>query len=271
MGLLIQDSVAIAIGILACLAIARRTSTHKGRLPPGPTPIPFLGNVFDVKAAAPWVSYAEMRETYGDIVYTRLLNMDMIILNSEEVANELLEGRSRIYSDRPYIATIDLFGWEWTTSLARYGAMFNTHRRLYHQVFRSEAALTYRPKQLQKAYEMLPSIHHNPENYAGHFEAFAASVVMSVVYDYDITSYNDPILHAAKRALDLFTRVATPEKAALFGAFPFLMKLPSWVPGLGFKEAILSKKYVKDMLDMPYQYVIHSRASEWDCTVIHGF
>jgi hypothetical protein len=44
---------------------------------------------------------------------------------------------------------------------------------------------------------------------------------MSVIYDYDIASHDDPILNAAKRALDLFTRVATPEKAALFGAFPF--------------------------------------------------
>lgn len=103
---------------------------------------------------------------------------------------------------------------------------------------------------------------------------------MSVIYDYDIASHDDPILNAAKRALDLFTRVATPEKAALFGAFPFckclycwngveqnifcvrvVMKLPSWIPGLGFKEANVSKQYAKDMLDMPYQYVIRSRAS----------
>ena len=46
--------------------------------------------------------------TAGDIVHTSLLNMDIVVLNSEEVANELLEGRSRIYSDRPYMATTEL-------------------------------------------------------------------------------------------------------------------------------------------------------------------
>lgn len=127
--------------------------------------------------------------TAGDIVHTSLLNMDIVVLNSEEVANELLEGRSRIYSDRPYMATTELcvlfvfikcilincflysFGWEWTTTLARYGAMFNTHRRIFHEVLRSEAALTYRPKQLKKSYEMLTFLLLDPANYSRHFEA----------------------------------------------------------------------------------------------------
>ncbi|OJA08951.1 hypothetical protein AZE42_07496 [Rhizopogon vesiculosus] len=84
---------------------------------------------------------------------------------------------------------------------------------------------------------------------------------MSVVYDYDIASHDDVIVNAAKRAWDLFLRLSTPRKNALFAAYPFLMKLPSWVPGLGLKDAILSKRYVKDMLDMPYDYVIRNRAS----------
>ncbi|OAX31481.1 cytochrome P450, partial [Rhizopogon vinicolor AM-OR11-026] len=262
MGLSIQG-VALTIGLLAFLSIVRWMSPHKRRLPPGPTPIPFVGNVFDIKADAPWVSYTKMQETYGDIVYTSVLSMDIIVLNSEEVANELFEGRSRIYSDRPYIATRDLFGWEWATSLLRHGEKFKTHMRVYHQFFRPEAVLSYRPKQLQKAYAILPSILEDPAGYAGHFEVFAASVVMSVVYDYNIGSHDDVILNAAKRAIDLFLRVATPERAALFAAFPFCkcFLIIAWVPGLGLKDALLSKQYAKDLLDMPYNYVVHSRAN----------
>jgi len=44
----------------------------------------------------------------GDIIYTSALNMDIIVLNSEQVATELLENRSKIYSDRPFFATTDL-------------------------------------------------------------------------------------------------------------------------------------------------------------------
>jgi hypothetical protein len=37
----------------------------------------------------------------GDIVYTRLLNKPVVVVNSEEVAMDLFELRSTIYSDRP--------------------------------------------------------------------------------------------------------------------------------------------------------------------------
>ena len=42
----------------------------------------------------------------GDIMYIRLLDTDVIVLNSTTVTFELLEKRSQIYSDRPFIATV---------------------------------------------------------------------------------------------------------------------------------------------------------------------
>ena len=46
----------------------------------------------------------------GDLVYSRLLGKDIIIINSEKVAKELLENRSKNYSDRPYLITCELLG-----------------------------------------------------------------------------------------------------------------------------------------------------------------
>ena len=40
-------------------------------------------------------------------MYARLLDSDVIILNSRSDAIELLEKRSQIYSDRPFIATLE--------------------------------------------------------------------------------------------------------------------------------------------------------------------
>ena len=44
----------------------------------------------------------------GDLIYTQSLGRDIIVINSEAVAKELLENRSRNYSDRPYLATKSL-------------------------------------------------------------------------------------------------------------------------------------------------------------------
>jgi len=41
-------------------------------------------------------------------MYTRLFGQEIIVINSEEIARDLLEHRSRNYSDRPDIATNEL-------------------------------------------------------------------------------------------------------------------------------------------------------------------
>jgi hypothetical protein len=37
----------------------------------------------------------------GDIVYARMLNKRLVVVNSEEIARDLFDGRSTIYSDKP--------------------------------------------------------------------------------------------------------------------------------------------------------------------------
>jgi hypothetical protein len=44
----------------------------------------------------------------GGLVYTRLFSQDNIIINSEQVARDLLDHRSQNYSDRPEIVTSEM-------------------------------------------------------------------------------------------------------------------------------------------------------------------
>lgn len=41
----------------------------------------------------------------GDIFRIRVLKQDIIVINSEKIARDLLDRRSRIYADRPYLAS----------------------------------------------------------------------------------------------------------------------------------------------------------------------
>ena len=42
----------------------------------------------------------------GNLIYARILDQEVVIINSQDDAKALLEKRGVIYSDRPYIATL---------------------------------------------------------------------------------------------------------------------------------------------------------------------
>ena len=44
----------------------------------------------------------------GGLMYTRLLGKDVIIISSEKIAKDLLEVRSKNYSDRPYFIASEM-------------------------------------------------------------------------------------------------------------------------------------------------------------------
>ena len=75
--------------------------------PPGPPRIPLLGNIFNIPKSFEHVTYAEWGKKYGDIVYATTFGRHIVILNSVKVANDLLDQRSAVYSDRPYIPMLE--------------------------------------------------------------------------------------------------------------------------------------------------------------------
>jgi hypothetical protein len=89
------------LGALSCVVLvwyARRRTL--GRLPPGPNPIPFIGNLFDAPRGALWKTYQTWKILYGPIIHTRIFGRSTITLTDLDDAIALLDKRSVNYSDR---------------------------------------------------------------------------------------------------------------------------------------------------------------------------
>ncbi|KAH7929991.1 cytochrome P450 [Leucogyrophana mollusca] len=247
----------VAIGAVM-LIIGQRKKRDSPPLPPGPPPFPIVGNVSGVDLAAPWLSYARWGKLYGDIVYTRFFSQVMIIVNSERAAKVLLDQRSHIYSDRPEIPTTGPFGLAWNSVIFRYGPKWRLHRRIFHQAVRPDAALAFRPMQMQKGYQLLKAMLEAPEDYQDHFHHHSGAIIMSAVYNYDTAPHNDPFVKLIERSIELLLKDLRPEVSSIFAAFPILEKLlylPTWVPGITLnKRAALSREYTTQWLEAPFQY-----------------
>jgi hypothetical protein len=108
----IQSSIAYLPGAAAILliwAFFKHSKRHAMPYPPGPQPLPFIGNALDFPTEQEWLVFRKWNEQYGNVVYTEALGRKMVVLGSASVVSDLLERKSAIYSDRPHLVmTLDL-------------------------------------------------------------------------------------------------------------------------------------------------------------------
>ncbi|KAF8508457.1 cytochrome P450 [Hysterangium stoloniferum] len=109
------------------------------KLPPGPRGDFVIGNLRDVPSHNEWETYSKWHDKYGkcDLVYLNFLGNSLLYVNSTEMAYELFDKRSAIYSDRPTIPMADLVGWSWAVSLMPYGGRWRQHRYVLHRKLNS--------------------------------------------------------------------------------------------------------------------------------------
>jgi hypothetical protein len=100
---------------------------QRGRLPypPGPRPLPLVGNLFDIPKEFSWLSYAQLSKKHGmvyfggkatltegmagDVLSFHVFGTVMVVLNSFKTNKDLLERRADMYSDRPVIPIVEMY------------------------------------------------------------------------------------------------------------------------------------------------------------------
>ncbi|OAX35597.1 cytochrome P450 [Rhizopogon vinicolor AM-OR11-026] len=253
----------ISFGVITALKRFLAKRQHVLPLPPGPNPLPLLGNILSIDTKQPWLTYTQWSAAYGDLIFVRILDQEMVVINSQHIAQALLEKRSRVYADRPFLATLEPFGWSFNMAFARYSDEWRLSRRIFHQTFRADSAVKFRPMQTMRAREMIVNLIDDPQHYDSHFATFASSVTMSVVYDYETGARDDPLVHLVAHASELSSFMMTPERAVVLRAFPFLLNLPDWCPGSSIKrDAQISSKISNKAMNVPFDYVKQHMADD---------
>ncbi|KAF8910745.1 cytochrome P450 [Mucidula mucida] len=191
--------------------------------PPGPRPLPVLGNVFDIPRNNEAQRYNVLARRHGDLVYMRVFGISILVVNTFEAANDLFEKRSAVYSDRNPLPMInDLMGWDWSFGHMPYGKTWKAHRKMFYSHFQPSAVSKSWPIQRVEAQKLLRRLIDTLEDFMEHLRHNSASVIMNVTYGMEISDDDDDYIRVAQIALDGMAKAAHPG-AFLVDIFPMHM------------------------------------------------
>ncbi|XP_036600114.1 cytochrome P450 2B4-like [Trichosurus vulpecula] len=94
------------LGLLLLLARGPAAS-RRGRLPPGPRPLPLLGNILQMDRHGLLKSFLELRDKYGDVFTIYLGPRPVVVLCGPEAVKEALVEKAEEFSGRAPVTIVD--------------------------------------------------------------------------------------------------------------------------------------------------------------------
>ncbi|KAK7060428.1 hypothetical protein VNI00_001193 [Paramarasmius palmivorus] len=243
----------IVVGLSTVYFLKSRKSSN---LPPGPPRKPIIGNALDFDSLRPWHRFAEWRDQYGDIVYAEALGKPMIILNTLEVTNDLLEKRASNFTNRPNLVVVgEMMRVNEGMAMLPYGPAWRKQRRLVNIGLSITAVKKYHLLQSQITAMFLQSLVERPRKYADELRLAAGRIVISVTYGLSAKTPDDLYITEAEECLGIVTRGSMPG-AFMVDLIPALRHLPSWFPGVTFHKAGKEgREKIQRLVTRPFNYV----------------
>ncbi|KAJ7251022.1 cytochrome P450 [Mycena rebaudengoi] len=217
---------------------------------------PFWGTL-DVPHEEHWRKFAELGEVWGDLSSLTVFGQTMVIINSVKVAEDLLDVRGAILSDRPVIPMgRELVGFNNALSLSQYGDRVRTGRKIFHRLFGSQAVIRqFVPLVSSEICKLLENIISNPDGVSEQIARAMGAITLRIAYGYHTVDGPDPYIKMFETVGHNFA-AATRPAAFLVDIVPALRYWPEWLPGGGFQTtAKIWAKQLHDTVDLGYNYV----------------
>ncbi|RDX52095.1 CyP450 monooxygenase [Lentinus brumalis] len=220
------------------------SARSRGRpLPPGPRPLPLVSNLFDIPTQFPWRAYQEYSKHYGNIISFQAMGQTLVVIDDPEIAVDLLEKRSGIYSSRPDSIVVELTGWAWNFGFMPYGQGWRSRRRVVWQQFHPGVVGMFNDTLEESAQVFLMRLlSGSPEELRDNVRYSVGTTLLKVAYGLQTMETDDKYISTfdeAIKSLDLLMPGTT-----FIEFFPVLARFPTWFPGMGVLRRMANHRRV---------------------------
>ncbi|KAJ2894787.1 uncharacterized protein MKZ38_007216 [Zalerion maritima] len=235
----------LAIAATALVVDYGRMLYLRRKMPPGPFPLPIVGNTFSLPDRKPWIYFEELARRFDAPVLTFWVGRNPTVwINDAWSAHEIFEKRAQIYTSRPRMIVFGELGPGQSNLVSMRirnqaeRARWRAHRKLMHLGVGIQAVRRYREVQNNESKVVALDYLRDPANYVKHLERYATSVVSVIAFGRRVASHDDPIITEVIALMQLAADLNVPGKSfpMLMETFPILAKFPRsmpWMKGLG--------------------------------------
>ncbi|TDL26384.1 cytochrome P450 [Rickenella mellea] len=225
-------------------------------LPPGPRRRALIGNLFDIPRQKAWHKFAEWKQQFGEMVYVEALGNGILLLNTIELVNEMLQKRSSIYSDRPtFVMAGELMGLDNSIPMLQQGSAWQKQRKVAHSHLGPAAIKKYYRVQEDIIALYINSVIEKPETFDTELRLTAGRVIMSITYGLPVHTSDDVYITEAESVMKMIG-MATVPGAFLVDLVPKLKYLPSWLPfNTVHKTGADGRNRIYRMISRPFDHV----------------
>lgn len=252
-----EGVIAVAFTIVYLFFINRHKKNPSPSLsyPPGPRPLPVLGNALDLPRKNPQEKYRQWRKEYGEIVHLTAAKQHILIVNTPKASFDLLEKRGKFYSDRPASVMVKMIGLDDTWTLLPYGDTLRSFRKLGRQFMGPQAISKYQTIQEEESRFFARSILASPAQLREHVNRTTSTIMLRLLYGYSPSQELDALSAAAQQLASDAAKMLSASSRIL-DIIPILRHVPSWFPLFSFKRKAeeIGKTY-QYVFDEPFEMV----------------
>ncbi|KIO27713.1 hypothetical protein M407DRAFT_232359 [Tulasnella calospora MUT 4182] len=224
------------VALLAlCLFVKYRASRQHLRHPPGPRPLPLIGNILDLPKSQFALTWTKFGEQYGPLTWLTIPGRNFLVINSFEAAKEILEKRGSNYINRPrFVMMGELVGFQELTPLNQYDALWRTQRTLLKHALSAEVIeKDYAAILENSAQRYVERLLEQPENFAANLKRSLQENVIDLTYGKREDTKGRDYVQLNGKVMDIGNETM---QGYLVDLLPALLYLPSWLPGMNFKK-----------------------------------
>lgn len=160
--------------LICFLAYQRRSKRKTGfRLPPGPKPVPIIGNFLDLpgKGEPEFLHWLKHKDIYGPISSVTVMGLTLVIFHDKEAAQVIMGKKAQKTSGRPQLNFASLCGFENFLITHQYNDTYRKHRKLVHQqVGTKSLSAGFNPVQEKEALQFILRTFNDPDNVMRHLK-----------------------------------------------------------------------------------------------------